>query len=221
MVAAFMQQQVGDQLAPAVPHRRTIDVNWVLFVQVGVGPCLEMELEGVASAAPLSVDLGPGQEVSGRELWHGSGLEVDNGRNPAVIREDDMSEAVAKRGPAGAGGQGLDGLVVRDRRLDLMPRPTRVGEEVLQRRLVHRVTVGGETDVEHFAEAHNALDTKGGSDDAVDKRAARKGPKSGRGAERVVPARRHAAKTGDRVGRSSRRRPVHPVRYRARWSLVP
>src|SRR5438105_14649871 len=124
MVAAFMQQQVGDQLAPAVPHRRTIDVNWVLFVQVGVGPCLEMVLEGVASAAPLSVDLGPGQEVSGRELWHGPGLEVDNGRNAAVIREDDMSEAVAKRGPAVAGIPGLDGLLAEDPLLDLLIRPT-------------------------------------------------------------------------------------------------
>src|SRR6266849_3559528 len=48
--------------------------------------------------------------------------------------------------------------------------------------------------------------------DEVDERPARQVRKNGRGADRVSPARRHAAKTSDRVGRPSWRRPIRTIR---------
>ena len=91
--------------------------------------------------APVGVDLRPGKEVIGREVWKSLAFEVGDRRNPALVGEDDVREAVAQSGPPRPGRYGPEHLVVGDSRFDLIPRPACVGEEVLQGRLVHRLTL--------------------------------------------------------------------------------
>jgi len=69
MVAAFVEEQMRDELAPAVPHWPPVDVDLVLLAEVGIGPCVEVVLERVAGSAPVRVDLGPGLEVIACEVW--------------------------------------------------------------------------------------------------------------------------------------------------------
>ena len=65
VVAALVQEKMGDELAAGVPDTVAVDINLVSFAEVGFGPCIEMGLEDVACPAPVGVDLGPGQEVIG------------------------------------------------------------------------------------------------------------------------------------------------------------
>ena len=81
---------MGDELAAGVPDTVAVDVNLVSFAEVGFGPCIEMGLEDVAGPAPVGVDLGPGQEVIGRQVGHRPALEVNDCWNPAVVGEHDV-----------------------------------------------------------------------------------------------------------------------------------
>src|SRR4030081_2200469 len=105
---------MGAQLAPAVPDMLAIDVNLVLFAEGGVGPCFEIGFERVSGPAALGVDLGPCQEVTRRKVRHGPGLEVDDCRDPSVVGEDDVREAVAQGWPPRPGSHCSEGLVVTD-----------------------------------------------------------------------------------------------------------
>src|SRR5437899_2667076 len=101
-----------------------------------------MGLEPDASPPSAGVDLGPRLEVIRRELWHRSAPEFDNCRDPTVVGKDDVREAVAEGRPSRPGGYRAQGLFIEGRGLDLIPRPVRIGEEVLQGCLVHRSTLG-------------------------------------------------------------------------------
>src|SRR5947207_5720363 len=99
VVAALVQEQMDDELAPAVRERLAVDVHFVSLAKLGVGPYVEMGSEWVAGAASLGFDLRPGQEVIGREVGQGLALKVDDRGNPAVVGEHDVGEAVADGGP--------------------------------------------------------------------------------------------------------------------------
>ena len=100
VMSAFVQEQMDDQLTPAVSDGVAVDVNHAWFAEFGVGPCIEMGPERVAGPAPVGVYLRPGHEVVGREGWHGLAFEGDDCRDPAFVGEDDVREAVAEGGPS-------------------------------------------------------------------------------------------------------------------------
>src|SRR5437773_12390945 len=53
VVAALVQEEMDDELAPAVPEKFTVDVNLVWFAEVGFGPCVEIGSELVAGRAAV------------------------------------------------------------------------------------------------------------------------------------------------------------------------
>src|SRR6266566_9156750 len=90
VMTALVQEQMGDQLAPAVTERLAVDVHFVSLAKVGVGPYDEMGSEWVAGAPSLGFDLRPRQEVIGREVWQGLALKIDDRGNPAVVGQHDV-----------------------------------------------------------------------------------------------------------------------------------
>src|SRR5437773_10200687 len=56
VMTALVQQQMDDQLAPAVVDRLTVDVNLVSLAEVGVGPCVDMGSKWVARPATVRGD---------------------------------------------------------------------------------------------------------------------------------------------------------------------
>src|SRR2546423_1854038 len=43
VMSAFVQEQMDDQLTPAVSDGVAVDVNHAWFAEFGVGPCIEMD----------------------------------------------------------------------------------------------------------------------------------------------------------------------------------